>query len=181
MLARIGLKSLGRFVTSMHKSFPAASATILRRQATPGTDDGRAVNLAAQGKDVSGVPVLPNDPFTPWWSTISQSLANDRSDQYKIGCRMCQRPPRSTCDRSRHPRAPPLSGSPHGTDVLKPFFLLQPWKAQAAVTVHDRTFTSIEMRFSKYFPARDPDSLCLDASRMSTPCGTASRQVFAPS
>ncbi|CAM9506002.1 unnamed protein product, partial [Laminaria digitata] len=50
VLARIALRSLGRFVTSMHKSFPAASATIIRRQAAPG-EEGGVTDLTKEGKD----------------------------------------------------------------------------------------------------------------------------------
>lgn len=52
VLARIALRSLGRFVTSMHKAFPDASPTIIRRQATSGGDEGSTANLQEEGKEV---------------------------------------------------------------------------------------------------------------------------------
>lgn len=67
MLARIALRSLGRFVTSMHKSFPAASATIFRRQATIPEDD------VLDGKDVS----TRHDSIVGWF-------------EYTPLCRCCE-------------------------------------------------------------------------------------------
>lgn len=58
VLARIALRSLGRFVTSMHKSFPVASATIIRRQAAPVEEEGGVTDLTKEGKDVSGDGIL---------------------------------------------------------------------------------------------------------------------------
>ena len=73
VLARIALRSLGRFVTSMHKSFPIASATIIRRQAAPGEEEG-VTDLTKEGKDVSGPRIEP--------CSVSSTL----SAIYCLGC-----------------------------------------------------------------------------------------------
>lgn len=52
MLARIALRSLGRFVTSMHKSFPDSSATIVRKHLNAGGQDGSAAG-SEEDKEVS--------------------------------------------------------------------------------------------------------------------------------
>lgn len=54
VLARIGLRSLGRFVTTMHKSFPDASDTISRPKATtPRGEGGGSAGSSPEDADVS--------------------------------------------------------------------------------------------------------------------------------
>lgn len=73
MLARIALRSLGRFVTSMHKSFPIASATIIRQQAAPGEEEGGVTDLTKEGKDVSGPTIEKVLVFPRCFSVMSCS------------------------------------------------------------------------------------------------------------
>lgn len=47
VLARIALRSLGRFVTSMHKAFPHGSPTIVRRQPISGEETGAGSRAGA--------------------------------------------------------------------------------------------------------------------------------------
>eukprot|EP00752_Nemacystus_decipiens_P007866 g7027.t2 len=65
VLARIGLRSLGRFVTTMHKSFPGASDTISRPKATtPRGEDGGSAGSSPEDTD---------DKYTVW-DTLTSSL-----------------------------------------------------------------------------------------------------------
>lgn len=70
MLARIALRSLGRFVTTMHKSFPVASGTIIRRQAIPGQEGGGVIAGDVDG----GEEVKWMKQETVFWSLLSEIL-----------------------------------------------------------------------------------------------------------